>query len=116
MKIALLDVPSLTCQRLEPGAVVIHEREIALRVQAISTLKALALPLVCYNAGYDSDYGEFRYYVVDEYNNILNLLAYRTLYDQDIQNYHLVNAWVCDSEQEALEVVRQYEIASESLS
>ena len=112
MKFALLDVPSLICQRLEPGEVTIHESEITVRVEAIQKVQALALPLVCYNAGYDSDYGEFRYIAVDEYNNILNLLAYRQLYDQDTRTYHIVQAWVCDSEQEALQVVRQYEIVS----
>lgn len=114
MKNSLLDVPSLICQQLKPEEVEIHDSEIECRVEAIKKVQALALPLVVYTTGYDRDYGEFRYFVVDEYNNILNLLAYRQLYDEDLRTYHLVNAWVCDSEAEALAVVTQYEIANAS--
>ena len=59
-----------------------HKDEIIGRANIIEAAGKLAIPIVCWNAGFDKEEGNFAYEVGEERTNLLNFGAILHLYQQ----------------------------------
>ena len=105
----IVDTCLLFAPSLEESDFETHKDEIIGRANIIEAAGKLAIPIVCWNAGFDKEEGNFAYEVGEERTKLLNFGAILHLYSIDKRQWEKVDCWVCDTPEQADAVLHQYD-------